>query len=117
MSHRPCVLVIEDEPVVAQTTRAILENNGYAVLGTESATEAINLVRANQVAVALLDLSVGRSVTPPLPITLKTISPALKIILYSGSIETDEHIPGIDATLPKPSSVHDLLSTLANLQS
>jgi hypothetical protein len=56
-------------------------------------------------------------VTPPLSVTLKTISPTLKIILYSGSIETAEQVPGIDASLPKPSSVHELLSTLANLQS
>jgi CheY-like chemotaxis protein len=38
------VLVIEDEPAVLALVRAVLEGHGYAVVPTESGTEALRLL-------------------------------------------------------------------------
>jgi DNA-binding response OmpR family regulator len=53
---RPTVLVVEDEPQVAEVLRAYLEGEGFTVLTTARGADAIEMVRAGDVDLVILDL-------------------------------------------------------------
>ena len=55
-SGRPTVLIVEDEPQVAEILRAYLEREGFAVLTTSRGAEAIEVVRTQDPDLVILDL-------------------------------------------------------------
>ena len=56
--NAPCVLVVEDDPVVMRICRAVLERDGYTVLSAVDAEEAMQLASSRCIALALIDLVV-----------------------------------------------------------
>lgn len=80
------VLVIEDEEIVMNVIRALLERLGYCVLEAKTGTEALNLSRAfhGLIDLALLDIGLpdmgGNEVLP----LLKKMRPDLKVVIASG---------------------------------
>ncbi len=58
-SRHPCVLVVDDDPLVLATVQAILRSNGYVTDSAVSAMAAIEKVQGNQGAfdVAVIDLN------------------------------------------------------------
>lgn len=53
---RPSILVTDDDPVARETFREIFEPQGYTTLLAESGEEAIDIVRGNDVHLALMDM-------------------------------------------------------------
>ena len=57
-----CILVVEDEALIAMDLQALLEDAGYRVLGpANSSAAALALIDADAPDVALLDVNLGRS--------------------------------------------------------
>ena len=57
-----CVLVVEDEALIAMDLQAVLEEAGYRVLGPANSTAAaMALLAGHDPDVALLDVNLGRS--------------------------------------------------------
>jgi CheY-like chemotaxis protein len=53
------ILIVEDEPIIAMSLALELEASGHTVLGpTSTSLEAIDLVRHNRPALALLDITI-----------------------------------------------------------
>ena len=80
------ILVIEDEEMVMDVTRAILENLGYRVLGAKTGKEAISIANNfdGSIDLAILDIVLpdmnGKSIYPH----LMEARPNLKVLIFSG---------------------------------
>lgn len=64
--HLPCILIVEDEPILAIDLRLIFQDNGYAVLGPANSIDmALRLLDSARPDVAVLDVNLhGHPVTP-----------------------------------------------------
>ncbi|GAI77304.1 unnamed protein product, partial [marine sediment metagenome] len=56
---KKCILVVDDEPGIGKVLRINLNLLGYDVIATTSGAEAIELVRAQEPAVMLLDIGMA----------------------------------------------------------
>jgi len=114
-------LVIEDEEMVMDVSRAILEKLGYRVLGAKTGKEAINIAETfdGDIDLAVLDIVLpdmgGKEIYP----LIMEARPYLKVLVCSGySIDgpAQEIIDaGADDFLQKPFSVSALSEKLADV--
>jgi len=58
--ERPSILITDDDPVARETLREIFEPVGYRTLLAESGEEALDIVREQDVHLALMDLNLPR---------------------------------------------------------
>jgi CheY-like chemotaxis protein len=85
------VLVVDDEAVVREMAKKVLERHGYTVLMADSGTAAIDVFRRHPagIALVLLDLSMpnmnGEETLPE----LRKIRPETKVIVSSGYSEAE----------------------------
>ena len=56
-----CVLIVEDEALIAMALEAILQEVGYRVLVANSVPAALERCRIRETDVAILDVNLGRS--------------------------------------------------------
>lgn len=57
---RPSILVTDDDPVARETLREIFEPQGFRTLLAESGEEAIDIVRGQDVHLALMDMNLPK---------------------------------------------------------
>jgi PAS domain S-box-containing protein len=113
------ILLVEDDPVLREATRAVLESRGYTVLVAEDGMQALQLwaAHAPRVALLLTDLVMPGGVTgQELARVLLHERPNLKVVYTSGySAEwsgTEPHLGPNERFLPKPCPAEQLLVTL-----
>ena len=103
------LLIVDDEPLVRQVVRRVLEEAGYGVVCAETATEATARHQAEPdgFAVVLLDISLpdgsGRDVCRD----MKARRPQQRVILFSGLATDDPE--GADGVVLKPVGIDVLL--------
>jgi CheY-like chemotaxis protein len=85
------VLLVEDEPMVRRSTRALLEKLGVTVLEAADGIEALEVFRVerHRVRCVLMDLTMPRMDGHTAFLALQQEDPAVKVILYSGWAATD----------------------------
>jgi two-component system CheB/CheR fusion protein len=112
------VLVVDDEPIVLTTTRAILERHGYQVITAANGELAIDAVRENRdkLALVILDLTMPVMGGQEALRHIKALAPELPVILTSGYDAADavdqlgEH--SVAGFIHKPSNVTDMLEAV-----
>jgi CheY-like chemotaxis protein len=121
LSGTETVLVIEDEPLVRQTTERALTGAGYCVLSAGSGAEAIRLARNTRTPIQLVVSDVVmQGMSGPLAVqVLGTLRPNLRALFVSGYsadeiAEKGELPAGIDF-LPKPYHRADLLARVRRI--
>jgi DNA-binding response OmpR family regulator len=107
------ILVVEDDEALRTLTRMALEDEGYEVITAENGATALRLLQANHPQLILLDLRMpvmdgwefGRHYRE------QSASSAPIVVLTAGS-DRSLNLKGlqVDAILPKPYDVEDLLS-------
>ncbi|PKL24414.1 MAG: hypothetical protein CVV47_08155 [Spirochaetae bacterium HGW-Spirochaetae-3] len=115
------VLIIDDEPLMRETTTMMLERAGYKCLSAASADEGVTMMEANQVAVALVDVVLPGKNGLELAIELNQKWPATPIVLMSGRVSTEAdsirnfsgHF-GIKGSISKPFTMEQLLGAVAD---
>ena len=85
------VLVIDDESVVHEAARPMLEKSGFEVLAAESSEEGADLLRAHaeRVSLVILDLTMPRMSAEHAFDVLRVIRPGVPILLASGYDATE----------------------------
>ena len=65
-AHCPCILIVEDEPIIAIDLRIIFQDDGYDVLGPATSVDmALRLLNNARPDLAVLDVNLrGQSVVP-----------------------------------------------------
>jgi two-component system cell cycle sensor histidine kinase/response regulator CckA len=81
-----CVLVVEDDLIVREITKAMLEANGYRVLTVSDGTQALSLYAQKQAEIDLVisDISMPFLDGPATIRALRNMNPRLKVIAVSG---------------------------------
>ncbi len=112
------VLVVDDEPLIADTICAILNENGFDATGHYSGSDAISAARRLHPDIVLSDVLMPRMSGVELGIQLRSEFPDIKIFLFSGQAATTPMIHRAEAEghhfelFPKPIHPDELISRL-----
>ncbi|HWF07360.1 MAG TPA: ATP-binding protein [Bryobacteraceae bacterium] len=126
--HRPHsrlqILIVDDDPLIIRSLRAILEDDGHAVTTATGGQEGIDLVEASATgdepfAAVITDLGMpyvdGRKVAA----AVKAVSRETPVIMLTGwgqrIVAEDDVPPHVDRVLNKPPKLNQLRAALAEL--
>jgi PAS domain S-box-containing protein len=119
----PAVLVIDDEQIVRQTTRAALRKAGYEVILAESGEEGLALftARSHSIGLVILDMSMPGMNGKETMEKLRRIHRTIPVLIFSGYSEQQvhQHFEGLNISgfLQKPFSSHQIASAVHELLS
>lgn len=118
---RPRVLVIDDEPVIANTLAIILEQAGYAARAAFSGEEGVALARDFKPQTLLTDVVMTGITGIETGIQIRSFLPKCQIWLFGGQAATRDliqraaHAGHVFNVLNKPFYPGDLLSHLGTV--
>jgi DNA-binding response OmpR family regulator len=114
----PTVLVVDDEPSILETTRFILESEGYHVLTARDGEEALRVVRVARPPVVLLDVMLpkldGFVVTRAIKADPE-LAATFVLVLTARGQKADEAMAleaGADAYMRKPFDDEEILARI-----
>ncbi len=117
-----CILVVDDEEVMRELIRDILEDAGYDVLTASDGNEALALFKKNNVDVVLTDLIMPNKDGEEVVQELRKINPDAKIIVMSGGgqISGEDHIQlledlDVQHAIVKPINAKQLLKDIEEM--
>ena len=117
------ILIADDEPEIRNLLRLYLENENYHVIEAEDGQRALDLLRAEQPALCILDIMMpkidGYTATRVIRSTNRQDAKAIPIIAMTAHV-FDEDVKqcleaGMNAHLPKPLQMEKVVSTIARL--
>ncbi|WP_165923622.1 PAS domain-containing protein [Bosea sp. BK604] len=102
---RRSILVVDDDPLIAMSTVALLEDLGHVVTEANSAAEALGLVEGgDRFDLVVTDYSMPKMNGGQLALALRQMRPDLPILLASGYADLP---PGADIDLPRLAKPYD----------
>ncbi len=111
------ILVVDDEPPVADTIKMILTMSGHLVDTAESVEQALRLFEAVKYDLIFTDYALGKLTGLDLARVIKGQSPNLPIVLITGFAEALELREGrlahTDLMMGKPFSLEEMHAALA----
>jgi len=96
---KPLVLCIEDDPIYLHLRKAVLEKEGYNVVGVTTADDALGTLWEAPVCCIIADHMLQGQTGVQLAQVMKKIKPDVPIIIHSGTVP--ETIQGIDVYINK----------------
>ncbi|NEU96903.1 PAS domain S-box protein [Bradyrhizobium uaiense] len=110
------VLLIEDNPAVADASTGLLEQLGYTVRWASNAEVALSEIDANGIDVVFSDIVMpGKMDGLKLARAIRHRKPALPILLTTGYSESARDVRSDFPVLRKPYHIHDLSRELSKL--
>jgi DNA-binding response OmpR family regulator len=107
------VLVVDDDASIRLLCRLNLELEGWDVLEAATLPQAREQLEAQDVRVVVLDVHVGTGNGLELLEELRRDRPDVRVAMLTGT--EDIRDVGSDAVIPKPFTIEQLTSTVANL--
>jgi DNA-binding response OmpR family regulator len=120
-THRTVVLIVDDEPVIADTLAAILTHHGFAAMSAYDAETALELAAVIPPELLISDVMMPGRSGVDLAIAIKEAVPDCQVLLFSGQASTVDLLhsareAGHDFTvLGKPVHPTELLTQIFNL--
>ena len=87
---RPLVLVVDDEPLIAETLAIILNGNGMATLTAADAAEALEIAALMPPELLIADLSMPGMNGLDMAMEMTRMTPDCKVILFSGHASSSD---------------------------
>lgn len=114
-SHKPVILLVEDDVLVRFTTADILREAGFDVLEAVDSSEALALLTTGHpLNLVITDIRMpGRMDGVQLASVIKATRPNLPIALLSSHLDRTDH--DADAFVPKPYDVDQLVGVVKRL--
>jgi PAS domain S-box-containing protein len=110
------VLLVEDNPDVAEVSTSLLEQLGYTVRRVANAEAALDEIERNGIDLVFSDIVMpGKMDGLSLARQLKTLRPQLPILLATGYSEAALNVRGDFPILRKPYEIHQLSQAIAKL--
>ena len=109
------VLLVDDEQSVLLVVSMLLQSLGVTVLTAENGQRALSLYGSETFDVVITDYGMPGMRGDVLAWSIKTINPAQRVIVISGSLETvcERGLPPcFDGVIPKPCSLNQLIDAL-----
>lgn len=119
--HGETILIVDDEPSILESARAILEAHGYDVQTALDGTEAITVFSGlrKTIRLALVDLMMPYMDGVATVRSLSKMNPGLAILASSGALMADEKWQPVDefitAYIPKPYTASALLKSIGTV--
>ncbi len=113
-SEKPLILCVEDDKIHLSLRTAVLEQNGYSVLGVSTDIEALATLRISPILLVISDHLLGTRRGTDLAREMKKIKPLVPILLYAGG-RLPEHLGSANCFLSKAEPVEMFLATVASL--
>ena len=110
---RPLLLCIEDDPIYLHLRKAVLEREGYNVVGVTSADEALATLRETPVCCTIADHMLRGTTGVEVARQMKQIKPDVPIVIYSGTIPAG--MQAIDVYINKGEPTATFLSIIRDL--
>jgi DNA-binding response OmpR family regulator len=107
------VLVVDDDASIRLLCRLNLELDGWRVVEAASLSQAREQLAGDGVDVVVLDVHVGSENGVEFLQELRRERPQLKVAMLTGSDDIGDL--GSDGVIPKPFTIQQLTSTVANL--
>jgi len=117
--HRPVVLVVDDESVIADTLAEILSRSGYHAVPVYDGASALETALLTPPEMLITDVVLPGMTGIALAITIRRIFPDCKIMLFSGQASTADLLASARAEghhftlLNKPLHPQDLLQRVS----
>ena len=118
------ILIVDDDPLIIRSLRAILEDDGHTVTTAAGGQEGIDILRAaaerdERFAVVITDLGMpyvdGRKVAGAVKMAFRD-TPVILLTGWGQRIVAEEDVPAnVDRVLNKPPKLHQLRAALAEL--
>lgn len=121
MEGKANVLFIDDEPMLVDIGRMMLEKLGYRVTALDTPLAGLNLIASepDRFDIVITDMTMPDILGTQLADRIKQLNPDLPVVLatgFSNIVQTQKANPGgIDAVLPKPITMGSLSQTLYQL--
>jgi DNA-binding response OmpR family regulator len=118
-AHRPVVLVVDDESVIADTLAEILNRSGYTGVAEYDGDSALETALLMPPEMLITDVVLPGMTGIELAISVRRIFPECKIILFSGQASTADLLASARADghhftlLNKPLHPQDLLARVS----
>ena len=112
------VLIVDDEPLIADTLSTILRENGFSAVVAYNGEEAIEAARILQPDIVISDVLMPKMSGVELGIQLRGEFPDARVILFSGQAATSELMRQAQAQghtfelFPKPIHPEELIANL-----
>ncbi len=116
--HRELILIVDDEPLIQEVAKTILEYQDYQTLVASSGAEAIELYTQHpqSIQVILIDMMMPSMDGLTLVRALQQLNPDVKTIITSGLVSSRQVAQlaslGVREFLAKPYTATDLLDTV-----
>ncbi len=113
-----CILVVDDEAAVRETTRLVLEECGFEAMLAADGLEAIEILARHKgdICAVLLDMSMPQMSGRETYSELRKLCPEMPVILTSGYHEqdamTDFDADGLAGFVQKPYDIDDLIAVV-----
>ena len=117
--HRPVVLVVDDERVIADTLSMILRKNGFSTLTAYDGKRALELASVSSPELLISDVVMPGMTGVELAIALTHMIPSCKVLLFSGQAATADLLENARnagynfTTLTKPVHPTDMLRRIS----
>ena len=111
------ILVVDDEPLVRDAAKMILQHDGHVVKTAGSAKDALTLLEKGKFDLVITDYKMPRMTGDKLALAIKALDPAQPVIMmtaYAEMLKSAGHsLEGIDYMLSKPFLMTDLRTAVA----
>jgi CheY-like chemotaxis protein len=112
------IFVVDDEVILLDLAKAILQPLGYNVLMFQDPKKAMSALASMQPALVVTDYAMGGTTGLDVLRECRRINPHQKVVLVSGTVDeriyADEKIKP-DVFLPKPYQIRDLIEAVRSL--
>lgn len=111
------LLVVEDDQAVCKALRKLLVGQGYGVLSTHRAVEALELVRKSPVDLVVLDMNLVKDDARAVLAALAEVNPRVPAVIITAECgQHDRAVAlGAEALIEKPIDVPSFLETIEGI--
>ena len=107
------ILCIEDNPIYLTLRKAVLEQEGYDVIGVTTTSDALKTLREASICAVIADHMLHGTSGTNLAKKMKAIKPRIPIILFSGTVP--ERLHNIDVYLNKGEPTAEVLKIVRSV--
>src|SRR5262249_19124000 len=109
-------LVVDDEPLVCETVRMILQMDGHVVDSANSGAQALDLFQPGKFDVIITDFFMPAMTGDRLAAAIKTLAPEQRVMMltaYAEKVQRERTLTVIDILVGKPFDVEALREGIA----
>ena len=109
------ILVVDDDPMICDCIKMMLQFCGHDVHSENSAQAAFTVFVPNVFDIIFVDYSMPGMKGDELAVAIKAVAPKQPVIMVTGNAPACGSLPGVDYIVNKPVSLDDLKDAINRL--